>query len=289
MAKKNLNLSKLKAAGKHAHLQTNRNEIEKVSHAKLLEIPLDKIESNPLQPRFNIDSEELSELAESIKENGLLQPVLVDKNNNGKYILLAGHRRVAAFKKLGKSAIPAVEYNQDNKEDSEKLLTLALLENIQRVNLSPIEVAMSFKQALDSKIFDSAESFSKKIGKSKSYISKMLSLLKLNENIINDLINNRPVKDFEALYLLQKIKDEKLQYELYEKLKKGLIKREDIKNRIKNLKVSHAKLYEMKISKTSLKFNVNLKNIDDDKKKSIEEEIKVLIKKYLDDSNSSNN
>ena len=281
MAKKRLNLSKLKAAGKHAHLQTSRNETEKVSHAKLQEVPLDQIESNPLQPRFNIDSEELNELAESIKENGLLQPVLVDKKSNGKYTLIAGHRRVAAYKKLGKSTIPVVEYSQDNKDSSEKLLTLALLENIQRVNLSPIEVAISFKQALDSKIFDSAESFSKKIGKSKSYVSKMLSLLKLDKKIIDDLVQNRSVKDFEALYLLQKIKDEQLQLELYEELKNGRIKREDIQNRIKNLKVSHAKPYEIKMSKTSLKFNVDLKSIDDDKKKSLEEELKALIKKYF--------
>jgi len=281
MAKKKLDLNKLKIAGKQAHLQTSRNEVDKVSHTKPKEVPLDQIEPNPLQPRFNIDSEELNELAESIKENGLLQPVLVDKKSNGKYILIAGHRRVAAYKKLGKSTISVVEYSQDNKYSSEKLLTLALLENIQRVNLSPIEVAISFKQALDSKIFDSAESFSKKIGKSKSYVSKMLSLLKLDKKIIDDLIKNRSVKDFEALYLLQKIQDEKLQLELYEELKNGRIKRKDIQNRIKNLKVSHAKPYEMKMSKTSLKLNVNLKSIDNDKRKSFEEELKVLIKKYF--------
>lgn len=137
-------------------------------------IEIDQISPNPFQPRKNFDQEALEELANSIKEFGLIQPIIVFKKNN-KFILIAGERRLRAVKALGKKEILAFIADIDEN----KLRELALIENIQRENLNPIELANSYKDLMQvHKI--TQENLAELIHKSRTQITNTLRLLNLD-------------------------------------------------------------------------------------------------------------
>ncbi|EAB5255485.1 TPA: ParB/RepB/Spo0J family partition protein [Campylobacter jejuni] len=137
-------------------------------------IEIDQISPNPFQPRKNFDQEALDELANSIKEFGLIQPIIVFKKNN-KFILVAGERRLRAVKALGKKEILAFIADIDEN----KLRELALIENIQRENLNPIELANSYKDLMQvHKI--TQENLAELIHKSRTQITNTLRLLNLD-------------------------------------------------------------------------------------------------------------
>ncbi|EAH4744332.1 TPA: ParB/RepB/Spo0J family partition protein [Campylobacter jejuni] len=137
-------------------------------------IEIDQISPNPFQPRKNFDQEALDELANSIKEFGLIQPIIVFKKNN-KFILVAGERRLRAVKALGKKEILAFIADIDEN----KLRELALIENIQRENLNPIELANSYKDLMQvHKI--TQEKLAELIHKSRTQITNTLRLLNLD-------------------------------------------------------------------------------------------------------------
>ncbi|EOU3301125.1 ParB/RepB/Spo0J family partition protein [Campylobacter jejuni] len=137
-------------------------------------IEIDQISPNPFQPRKNFDQEALDELASSIKEFGLIQPIIVFKKNN-KFILIAGERRLRAVKALGKKEILAFIADIDEN----KLRELALIENIQRENLNPIELANSYKDLMQvHKI--TQENLAELIHKSRTQITNTLRLLNLD-------------------------------------------------------------------------------------------------------------
>ncbi|EDA0706349.1 ParB/RepB/Spo0J family partition protein [Campylobacter jejuni] len=137
-------------------------------------IEIDQISPNPFQPRKNFDQEALDELANSIKEFGLIQPIIVFKKNN-KFILIAGERRLRAVKALGKKEILAFIADIDEN----KLRELALIENIQRDNLNPIELANSYKDLMQvHKI--TQENLAELIHKSRTQITNTLRLLNLD-------------------------------------------------------------------------------------------------------------
>ena len=137
-------------------------------------VPLDIIELNPFQPRTDFDEEALNDLAASIKEQGVIQPITLRKTSNDKLQLIAGERRLKASKMVGLNDIPAYIIAAD--EGS--MLEIAIVENIQRENLNPIEVALGYKQLLDNKSI-TQEVLSEKLGKSRSSIANTLRLLKL--------------------------------------------------------------------------------------------------------------
>lgn len=141
----------------------------------IVEIPLTEIRSNPYQPRKEFDEESLKEFAESIKEHGIIQPIIVKKSIKG-YELIAGERRTRASKMAGKETIPAIirDFNDD------EMMEIALIENIQRENLNPIEEAEALSKIIEKNNL-TQESASKKFGKSRSYITNILGLLKLPE------------------------------------------------------------------------------------------------------------
>ena len=141
----------------------------------IVEIPLTEIRSNPYQPRKEFDEESLMEFADSIKEHGVIQPVIVKKSIKG-YELIAGERRTRASKMAGKETIPAIirDFNDD------EMMEIALIENIQRENLNPIEEAEALSKIIEKNNL-TQESASKKFGKSRSYITNILGLLKLPE------------------------------------------------------------------------------------------------------------
>lgn len=156
------------------------------NEGRIEEIDIDLISPNPYQPRKNFDTQALEELAGSIKEYGLIQPVVVFKKDEFDYILIAGERRFRACKLLGKEEIKAVVLNVDDI----KLRELALIENIQRENLNPIELAHSYKELLE--IHDiTQEKLADLIHKSRSQIANTLRLLNLNEQTQNLIIEGK--------------------------------------------------------------------------------------------------
>ena len=142
------------------------------------EIELFKIEVNPFQPRKKFDEESLNELAKSIKEIGIVQPITVRKLNNNSYQLIAGERRLRASKIAGLTKIPA--YIRLAEDD--KMLEMALVENIQREDLDSVEVAISYQRLIDECDL-TQESLSDRVGKKRSTISNYLRLLKLPAEI----------------------------------------------------------------------------------------------------------
>jgi ParB family chromosome partitioning protein len=140
-----------------------------------IELDLDAIELNPFQPRSNFNEETLKELAKSIKELGVIQPITVRKLEFNKYQLISGERRLRASKSLGLTTIPAyIRLANDNES-----LVMALVENIQRHDLDPIEVAISYQRLIE-EINLTQEELSERVGKKRSTITNYLRLLKLD-------------------------------------------------------------------------------------------------------------
>ena len=139
------------------------------------QLDINEIEPNPRQPRRNFDKSDLAELAESISEHGVLQPLLVAQPENSQdYVLIAGERRLQAAKQAGLNTVPAVV----RRATEEQLLVWALIENLQREDLNPIEAAEGYRQLADD--FElSHEAIAKRVGKSRSAISNTLRLLQL--------------------------------------------------------------------------------------------------------------
>ena len=286
MAKRKINAAKLMAAGEDAHLQTQ--EYEEVSHAKLidgeefLEISVDSIENNPMQPRIVIDKEELQLLADSISAHGLIHPISVMKTTDGKYILKAGQRRWLAHKLLNKKSVKAiVESVLSNNISDRHLFEIAIAENMQRDNLDPLEFALSLQHAMSKKLYTSMEELGSKLNKSKSYVSKALKVLILDKEILEDLEKNKSTSDIELLYEIQKIADKKQQIKVYFDYLNGDITRAGVRE-LNKKKVSHAKLkYEIKATKKKIVFNADLVDVDDATKVLIQEELQAIIDKYL--------
>lgn len=152
--------------------------------AGINEIELSRIEANPFQPRTNFDEETLKELAESIKEIGLIQPITLRKIADDKYQIIAGERRFRAAQIAGLETIPAYI----RKAKDEAMLEMALVENIQREDLDAIEIALSYQRLLDELEF-TQEELSTRVGKKRSTIANYLRLLKLPAVIQKGLID----------------------------------------------------------------------------------------------------
>lgn len=165
-------------------------------------IEIDLIAPNPYQPRKNFDENALNELAASIDEFGLIQPVVLYKDNEGSYTLIAGERRLRACKLLGKTDIKAVIL--DAEED--KLRELALIENIQREDLNPIELANSYKELIDTMDI-TQETLAAYIHKSRPQITNTLRLLELDKDT-QELIMQGKISQGHAKMLVSLDKNE---------------------------------------------------------------------------------
>ena len=151
---------------------------------KIVYISIDKILPNPDQPRRDFSEESLQELASSIKEKGILQPILVKKIGEN-YQVIAGERRFKAALKAGIEKIPAIIKDLDKKN----ALELSLIENIQREDLNPIETALAYKKLKDEFQY-TQEEIAKRLGKSRSEIANTLRLLNLSREIQEGLLKN---------------------------------------------------------------------------------------------------
>lgn len=295
MAKKKVNLSSsisvssnnLLKAGKGAALTQDlgsllNNSSNESSNEKLIEV--NDIVENPFQPRIEIKENALIELSQSIEKEGQLQPIIVQKYNK-KFILIAGHRRLAAHKLIKKETIRASIVDtpySDTIGNNQLLFRQATIENIQRENLYPLELALACKKAIDKGLYTSITDLSNAINKSKTYLSKVMSILKLSKKVIQDLSKNKAVKDLEALYELQKIHDSEKQEKLYFLFKDKKITREDIRAEIKAQKNNiPASVVKYKSSKNKLSLSVDLTKLDPKKASELESSIEMLIKDYI--------
>ena len=213
----------------------------------IIEIELELIDVNPYQPRTYFDEESLRELASSIKELGVIQPITVRKIDKNKFQLVSGERRFRASKLIGNTTVPAYIRLANDQE----MLEMALVENIQRKNLDPIEVALSYQRLID-EIQLTQEELSTRVGKKRSTVTNYLRLLKLDPILQTGMrdgfismghgramINVENTEDQLAIY--EKILREKLSVrqteDLVKSLKSGVIakpKKKPIPNYIKS-------------------------------------------------------
>lgn len=145
---------------------------------RVMDISIDEISPNPWQPRRDFDEESLNALASSIRENGLIQPVVVRKKKDGTYELAAGERRWRAAKMAGLTVIPAISKEYDDRSMAE----MALVENLQRKDLNPVDEGMAYRKLMDEYGL-TQEDISKKVGKSRPYVANMVRLLDLPEEV----------------------------------------------------------------------------------------------------------
>ncbi|MBX9887427.1 MAG: ParB/RepB/Spo0J family partition protein [Flavobacteriaceae bacterium] len=168
--------------GLSALLKDPENDIKSVDDknadkvvGNIIELDIEAIEINPFQPRSNFNEESLRELATSIKELGVIQPITVRKLDFNKYQLISGERRLRASTLVGLTSVPAyIRIANDNES-----LVMALVENIQRHDLDPIEIALSYQRLID-EIQLTQEQMSERVGKKRSTIANYLRLLKLD-------------------------------------------------------------------------------------------------------------
>ncbi len=146
----------------------------------VLELDIKKVKPNPNQPRKNFDEDALNELASSIKIHGIVQPIVVNKQPNGEYLIIAGERRWRAANLCGLQTVPAVVKNYTDKQIKE----ISIIENLQREDLNPIEAARAIKQLMDEYGL-TQETVSERIGKSRSNVANTLRLLTLYPDVIN--------------------------------------------------------------------------------------------------------
>ncbi len=175
------------------------------------EIELNLIESNPFQPRTRFEEESLQELASSVKELGIIQPIVVRHKENGGYQLIAGERRLRAAEMTGMKSIPAFIRTADD----QSLLEMALVENIQREDLNAIEIAISYQRLMNECTL-TQEILSERVGKKRSTIANYIRLLKLPAEIQLG-IKNRQISMGHARSIVN-IDDPDAQVELYNKI-----------------------------------------------------------------------
>ncbi len=144
----------------------------------IFEIKVSQIDVNPFQPRTDFDDEALDELAESIKVQGIIQPITVRRLSEGKYQLISGERRLQASKRAGLDAVPAYV----READDQQMLEMALIENIQRENLNAIEIALSYQRLL-TECSLKQEELGDRVGKKRTTVNNYLRLLKLPPDI----------------------------------------------------------------------------------------------------------
>lgn len=201
-------------------IDTLEDTIVKEDRNNATEIELSQIRSNPYQPRKVFDEEALNELADSIKVYGVVEPVILKKSVKG-YEIVAGERRCKASKIAGLTTVPAIIKDFTDEE----MMEIALLENIQREDLNPVDTAISISNILQVKDM-TQEEFSKKFGKSRSYITNLLGLLNLPKSV-QELVKNGKLSMSHAR-CLSKIDDEEKVINLANKIIKENLNVRDV-------------------------------------------------------------
>ncbi|MDD2830349.1 MAG: ParB/RepB/Spo0J family partition protein [Sulfuricurvum sp.] len=270
MTRKKIDYSLAKKISQNAALTEQIQAVEKNPDI-VIEIPLSKLQPNPYQPRIEIEPTALKELADSIEQNGLLQPIVVSKDNDV-LTIIAGHRRFEAHKLLEKEFIKAVVMD---KVVHAQLALLPLVENLQRSEMNPIENAIAFKKILEDKIVETQNDLAEAIGVSKSWLSKTLSVLRLPSSLLDQIKKDR-YSDITVLSALNKVNSDLLE-KLYTEIK--TLSRSDALEAIKQALSKPVKTKSrVEISKN--KIVINTLGLNGDKKEKVQSlihQIKELI------------
>lgn len=252
-----------------------------------MEIPIDLISANPDQPRKLFEDKELMELSDSIKEFGVIQPIIVKRDNKGLYIVIAGERRLRAATLAGLKKIPAIVRDADQKDAA----LLALVENVQRENLNYIEEAVAYKKLMDEYGLTQSE-IAKRVGKQQSTISNKIRILVLPEDIQNVLAENQlterharallKVSDNKIRKLiLTRIIEHGLNVKQTEKLIEDILtKHEEEKRKVEKLRYINYRIYINTLKKafsTISEVEKNAKYYQEDKGDFLE--VKIIIPK----------
>ena len=235
---------------------------------KLLTLKIDRIIANSNQPRKYFDKDKMSELKESIKNSGLLQPITVRKISGGKYEIIAGERRYRACRELGMENIPAIEINTGDARGYE----LSVLENIQREDLNPIEEAESYLMLMEVYGY-TQEKLSEKLGKNRSSLSNKIRILKLPGNV-KELVKSRELSYGHARTLLA-LSDEK---QIIELAKEVIEKKYSVRETEKKVKI---------ILEKNTFSNFSFSNILSDKRRKTENK-DTHLEKFSENENETN-
>ncbi len=226
--------------------QQEQKQQEQEDKKGITTISISLVEPNKGQPRKDFDREKIQELADSIKENGLLQPILVTPLENGGYRIVAGERRWRAARLAGLKEVPV--YVRDLSE--KQVMQLALIENIQRQDLTPIEEAKAYKQLMD-KYFMTQQELAKAVGKSRSAIANAVRLLELAEPVQKYL--DRGELSVGHAKVLAGLSDEQLQVQAADLALSGGLSVRELENEVKKLVQSGEKGTQARKKAVSLK------------------------------------
>ena len=233
----------------------------------------------------------LDDLTSSIERNGMLEPISVRKAAGEKFEIIDGHRRWIVATRLGMKRIPAIVRQFDDKQAQ----LLAVIANIERQDLTPIEMAGMFVSAIDSGVFENKMDLANHLGKTESWVREIINTLDMDTRVIEDIEKNRTIADFRILRAIRsydKLNHEKKsdkQLELYEKIKAGNMSRAAVLEYTKSPageKQSEGApaLTFTRAGKASLKFDAS--TLDSEKRTELEREIMALIQKFLEANES---
>lgn len=238
-------------------------QIEEISNKKsIIELKISQIEPNVAQPRKSFDEEKISELSKSIKENGLIQPIVVSKDGDT-YKIIAGERRWRAARLAGLTTVPVFVKNEIK---GQKLLELALIENLQRQDLNSIEEANAY-QTLISEYNMTQEQVAEVIGKSRPKIANSVRLLNLDKRVQEMLISGR-ISEAHARAILP-IENNDKQYELALMIEKKGLNVRDVEMLMRSRKKS---------KKNEKAENIFTKNVEENMKNYLGTKVKIVTK-----------
>jgi ParB family chromosome partitioning protein len=249
---------KVLGRGLDALLDSSKEKFEsisKFSNINSSEIDINNIQVNPDQPRSNFDKIELENLANSIKELGIIQPITIRKINSSKYEIISGERRYRASKIAGLKSIPCYIKNTDSNSD---ILKMSLVENVQRVDLDPIEIGLSYERLVSDYNLD-IESISLLVGKDRSTISNYIRLLKLDP-IIQSGIRDGFLTMGHGRALIN-IEDLKLQLDIYEEIISKNLSVRQTESIVRNLNNKSISNLNSDVSKIYIDLTNKLENI----------------------------
>ena len=223
----------------------------------LAKIPVDTISANPFQPRMQFDKEALEELKKSILANGLIQPITVRRKGAGTYELISGERRLRACKDIGFKDVPAYIINVDS---DETMLALALIENIQREKLNPIEIGLAYKRLME-ECHLTQEQIADKVGKDRSTVANSIRLLKLPPEIQQALVKEE-LSMGHARALIN-LPTEELQLLALDKIKEGNLSVRKVEQLVKKLLASPEGKRNVSFNAKPRVINANLTDVED--------------------------
>jgi len=240
--------------------------VQTSSESAVCEVEISNIEANPYQPRLDFEEDSLDELAQSIRELGIIQPITLRQVINGSYQIIAGERRYRAAKRAGLLTIPAYIRTADNNA----MLEMALVENIQREDLDPIEIALSYHHLIEDCSL-TQENLSEKVGKKRSTISNYLRLLKLPA-VIQKALREKKLSMGHARALVN-VQDSNDQVIIFEQIVRNDLSVRKVEEIVRNL--SEGGEIEKKVPKP--KFPVEYKDLNDHLSKFFQTEVNFKV------------